>query len=176
MDGFSDVFGNDPDDDTLARAEALVRRARELNVVLACAESCTGGLVGGAITAVAGSSAVFDRGWVTYSNAAKSEQLGVSPALIREHGAVSLDVAGAMAAGALARSQAHLAVATTGIAGPDGGSSEKPVGLVWFGLAKRDGQRRTRSNIFSGLDRAGVRLASVNWVLDWMLDSLQDNG
>lgn len=110
-------------------------RARGLR--LATAESCTGGLISAAFTAVAGSSDVFDRGFVTYSNAAKTELLGVPAGLIEAHGAVSEPVARAMAAGALARSASHLALSVTGVAGPGGGTATKPVGLVWMALAWR---------------------------------------
>src|SRR5215475_8586330 len=103
--------------------------------MLATAESCTGGMVAAALTDIAGSSAVVERAFVTYTNRAKSQMLGVDPALIEAHGAVSRQVAEAMARGALAYSATDVAVSVTGIAGPDGGSAEKPVGLVWFGLA-----------------------------------------
>lgn len=153
-------------------ASDVVERLSSAGGVLAAAESCTGGLVAGAITAIPGSSTVFDRGWVTYANAAKVEALGVAESLITQHGAVSQEVAGAMAAGALARSGASIAISTTGIAGPGGGSGEKPVGLVWFGMAQADGRRRTTSQVFQGLDRDGVRLASVGFALRWLLESV----
>lgn len=112
-------------------------RARGLKV--ATAESCTGGLVAGALTDIAGSSDVFDRGFVTYSNEAKQEILGVPPATLTKHGAVSAETAAAMAQGTLARSRADVAVAVTGIAGPGGGSADKPVGLVHFAAATHHG-------------------------------------
>ncbi|WP_375465128.1 CinA family protein [uncultured Methylobacterium sp.] len=121
----------------LARAAALVARCVGAGLTIATAESCTGGLVAGLLTAVPGSSAVLDRGFVTYSNAAKSEMLGVPPELIAAHGAVSEPVARAMAEGARAAARTEAAVAITGVAGPGGGSAEKPVGLVHFGLATR---------------------------------------
>jgi nicotinamide-nucleotide amidase len=127
---------------------------------VATAESCTGGLVAGAITAVAGSSAWFDRGFVTYSNEAKVELLGVDPTVIAAQGAVSEATAARMAAGALARSRAMLAVAVTGIAGPDGGSAGKPVGTVCFGWAGRDAPPTAETRHFAG-DRAAVREATV---------------
>lgn len=124
------------DDDTLARV--VGQELRRLGWTLALAESCTGGLIGGAITDVPGSSEYFTCGWVTYSNQAKTDLLGVPGDLIRQHGAVSEPVAKAMAAGALERSGADIALSVTGIAGPDGGTPEKPVGTVWFGLATKD--------------------------------------
>lgn len=141
---------------------------------LACAESCTGGLLAAACTDVAGSSDWFERGWVTYSNAAKTECLGVAAALIAEHGAVSEAVACAMALGALAASSANWALATTGIAGPGGGAPGKPVGTVWRGLAWRDSagvHSATEMRLWSGT-RAEVRTASVNWVLADLLERL----
>jgi nicotinamide-nucleotide amidase len=143
----------------LAQAEAVLDVCRELGWKIATAESCTGGLIAGALTAIAGSSDVVDRGFVTYSNEAKVEMLGVEPALIEAVGAVSEEVARAMAQGALENSHADVAVAVTGVAGPGGGSAEKPVGLVWFGLATRE-DVRSESRIFAG-DRAAVREATV---------------
>ncbi|MGP1275122.1 MAG: CinA family protein [Caulobacterales bacterium] len=147
---------------TLAGAASrLVELARKKGVSLACAESCTGGLVAAAITEVPGSSAVLERGFVTYSNAAKAESLGVPVTLIARHGAVSEEVACSMAEGALFHSHAEIAVAITGIAGPDGGSEEKPVGLVWFALARRGGATLTEHHVFTGLNRHGVREAAA---------------
>src|SRR6202034_608791 len=123
--------------------------------MLATAESCTGGMIAAALTDIAGSSAVVERGFVTYSNAAKTELLGVDADLIAAKGAVSREVAEAMAKGAMAHAHADVAVSVTGIAGPGGGSAEKPVGLVWFGLAA-GGQTTTEHEIFKG-DRAAVR-------------------
>ena len=145
---------------TLHEAEVLLALLRARGQRVATAESCTGGLIAAALTAVAGSSDVVDRGFVTYSNAAKTEMLGVDPALIALHGAVSEAVARAMAEGAIARSPVELAVAVTGVAGPGGGTAAKPVGLVWFGLARRDGASLAESRVFPG-DRAAVRLATV---------------
>lgn len=133
-------------------------RAKELHAVTA--ESCTGGLVAAALTAVAGSSAVVDRGFVTYSNEAKAEMLGVEMALIERFGAVSELVARAMAEGALARSRAQISVAVTGIAGPGGGSADKPVGLVHFAAARLGGTTLARHHVFAG-DRDAVRAQSV---------------
>ncbi|HSN45217.1 MAG TPA: CinA family protein [Casimicrobiaceae bacterium] len=145
--------------------------ARERGVVVATAESCTGGLVAGAITAVAGSSAWFDCGFVTYSNAAKSALLGVPPEVIERSGAVSEATARAMAAGALARSDATLAVAVTGIAGPAGGTAEKPVGTVCLAWAARDGAVEATTLHLSG-DREAVRHASVAAALDGLVGRL----
>ncbi len=145
----------------VGRLDAICRAG---GLSLATAESCTGGLIAAAITDRAGSSAFFDRGFVTYSNAAKTAMLGVPAALIERDGAVSETVARAMAEGALAHSAADAAVAVTGIAGPGGGSAEKPVGLVWFGCARRGGPVLTRREIFPG-DRGAVRQATVGVAL-----------
>jgi nicotinamide-nucleotide amidase len=133
--------------------------------MVATAESCTGGLIAAALTAIAGSSDVVDRAFVTYSNQAKNEMLGVDLALIAAHGAVSEPVARAMAEGALARSRADVTVAVTGVAGPGGGSAEKPVGLVWFGRALRGGGTHSERHVFPG-DRAAVRAATVRKALE----------
>ena len=151
-------------DELLARAAEALERCRGAGRRVSTAESCTGGLVAGLLTGVAGSSDVFDRAFVTYSNAAKTEMLGVSPALIEEHGAVSEAVARAMAGGALARSQASVAVAVTGIAGPGGGSAGKPVGLVHFACARSDGATAAERHVFGG-DRTAVRLAAAEAAL-----------
>jgi nicotinamide-nucleotide amidase len=144
----------------LAEAEALLAACRARTVMLATAESCTGGLIAAALTAIAGSSDVVDRGFVTYSNEAKTQMLGVPADIIAAVGAVSEQVAGLMASGALANSRAGIAVAVTGVAGPGGGSAEKPVGLVWFGLAVRGGAVRTVHRVFPG-DRTAIRAATV---------------
>ncbi|WP_342110163.1 CinA family protein [Methylobacterium sp. SI9] len=149
------------DTELLARAEALVAAYTKAGRRIATAESCTGGLVAGLLTAVPGSSAVVERGFVTYSNEAKAEAIGVPMDLIQKHGAVSEPVARAMAAGALAASRADMAVAITGIAGPGGGSAGKPVGLVHFGLAVRDGAVRHLERRYGDLGRAGIRCAAV---------------
>jgi len=128
--------------------------------MLATAESCTGGLIAAGCTGLAGSSGWFERGFVTYSNEAKQEMLGVDAALIDAHGAVSEAVARAMAVGALAHSRAQVAVSVTGVAGPGGGSAAKPVGTVWFGFALPGGVVVGESRLFSG-DRAAVRGATV---------------
>ncbi|ACI97574.1 CinA family protein [Rhodospirillum centenum] len=159
-----------PDDLT-----ALAERVRDAFVArglwLATAESCTGGLIAGCLTSVSGSSALVDRGFVTYTNAAKTEMLGVPAALIAAHGAVSEPVATAMACGVLAHSRADVALSVTGIAGPTGGTASKPVGLVWLGAARRDGPVRVERHVFPG-DRTAVRLASVRRSLELALDLL----
>ena len=149
---------------TDALSEKLVHLCRTKKLTLATAESCTGGLVAAAITSVPGSSAVLDRGFVTYSNAAKTELLGVPADLIDEVGAVSEAVARHMALGAKQRAGVDLAVSVTGVAGPDGGSPEKPVGTVWFGLATADGQVFTHHRLFPG-DRQAIRTASTLFAL-----------
>ena len=138
---------------------------------LATAESCTGGLIAAACTELAGSSDWFERGFVTYSNEAKSELLGVDAALIAAHGAVSEPVALAMATGALAHSRADWAVAVTGIAGPGGGSAEKPVGLVWLAWCRRGGAPEAERHVFPG-DRAAVRAATVLQALHGLLERM----
>ncbi|MCX5568502.1 CinA family protein [Kaistia nematophila] len=142
-------------------AQALIELCIARGLKIATAESCTGGLIAGALTEISGSSAVVDRGFVTYSNAAKAEMLGVPKELIERVGAVSQEVALAMAAGALAKSGADLAVAVTGIAGPTGGSAEKPVGLVHFGVMLRGAPARHAVRVFADRDRSGVRFATV---------------
>lgn len=144
----------------LALADAL--RARGMRI--AAAESCTGGLIAAACTSVAGSSDWFERGFVTYSNEAKTELLGVDAALIRAHGAVSEPVVRAMAEGALARSQASIAVAVTGIAGPGGATPGKPVGTVWLALAQAGQPTLAKREQFAG-DRTAVREATVDEAL-----------
>ena len=144
-------------------AAAVLAAARARGWRIATAESCTGGLLAGALTDVPGSSDVFERGFVTYSNRSKTEMLGVDPALIEAHGAVSEEVAAAMAEGALARSEATLAVSTTGIAGP-GGSEFKPEGRVCFGIAGPAGVS-TQTVDFGALGRANVRAAAVTEAL-----------
>jgi len=142
-------------------ARGLVELCRARGLTVATAESCTGGLVAGAITAIAGSSDVLDRGFVTYSNAAKEAMLGVPAQTLAAHGAVSRETAAAMAQGALARAPVDLAVAVTGIAGPGGGSAEKPVGLVHFAAAARDGRKSHREQRFGDIGRAAIRQQSV---------------
>lgn len=147
--------------DVLSEAESILALARDRKFQLVTAESCTGGLIAAALTAIAGSSDVVDRGFVTYSNEAKAEMLGVPVDMLAEHGAVSEPVARAMAYGALVNSLADVSVAVTGVAGPGGGSAEKPVGLVHLAVAKRlNSVVRTRREVFPG-DRTDVRTATV---------------
>lgn len=150
-------------DDLLAEAETLLAACRARSIRLATAESCTGGLIAATLTAVPGASDVIDRGFVTYSNEAKHEQVGVPMTLIQTDGGVSETVARAMAEGALARSRATIAVSVTGVAGPGGGTAEKPVGLVWFGLAKKGQPAITQSLLLPG-DRTSIRAAAVRQV------------
>ena len=157
--------------DTLpALVEQLARELKARGLMMATAESCTGGLIAGACTDLSGSSDWFERGLVTYSNAAKHGLLGVPALLIEQHGAVSEPVARAMAAGALAHSPAQLAVAVTGVAGPTGGSAGKPVGTVWFGWATPEGVF-TEHQRFDG-DRAAVRQSTVRHALAGLLQRL----
>ncbi len=150
------------------RAAQVLATCRAAGLTVATAESCTGGLVAGALTAVAGSSDVVDRGFVTYSNAAKQQMLGVPEAILAAHGAVSEETARAMARGALAAAGTGLAVAITGVAGPGGGSEEKPVGLVHFAAAKRGGPVLHREERFGDLGRGEIRRRSVLVALDML--------
>jgi nicotinamide-nucleotide amidase len=153
-----------------ARARAVLKAARGKGWMVTAAESCTGGLVSAALTDIAGSSDVFDRGFVTYSYPSKTALLGVPEAMLAENGAVSEPVARAMALGALGASGADLAVAITGVAGP-GGSEAKPEGLVWFAVATRAGVR-SEKRAFGPLGREIVRLRSVETALDLMLQEM----
>jgi nicotinamide-nucleotide amidase len=154
----------DADDELYPLAQSVGLMLEQAGLMLVTAESCTGGWLAQCITAVPGSSGWFDRGYVTYSNAAKTEMLGVEPDLIDKYGAVSEQVARAMAVGALETSNADMAIAITGVAGPGGGSLEKPVGTVWMALQRRGGDARTRMFVFSG-DRRGIRCAAVGEAL-----------
>ena len=172
-------------------AAEVIALARQAGVMLVTAESCTGGMIIGALTDIAGASAVVDRGFITYSNAAKHEMLGVPMGVIEEHGAVSQQVAELMATGALealgesgdasgggalgGESGAHpcLAIAVTGIAGPDGGSVDKPVGLVWFGLAMRGGDVSSWRQVFDG-GRENVRAKTTQMALAKMAEALRN--
>ncbi len=155
----------------LALAAELGQRLTARGWTCTTAESCTGGLVAGAITAIAGSSGWFERGYVTYSNAAKLEELGVALELLETHGAVSEATARALALGSLDRSRAEIAVAVTGIAGPAGGSAAKPVGMVCFAWARRGGLLESVTMHFAG-DRAGVREASVEFALAGLVERI----
>ena len=157
--------------DTPALVEQLAQVLQDKGWMMATAESCTGGLIAGACTDLSGSSNWFERGFVTYSDAAKTELLGVDAALIAAHGAVSEPVARAMAEGAVARSQAQVAVAVTGVAGPTGGTAEKPVGTVWFGWSV-GGHARTERLRFDG-GRTEVRAATVHHALRTLLNLLR---
>jgi nicotinamide-nucleotide amidase len=149
------------DRETEAAATALLDLCKSKKLMVATAESCTGGLVAGALTDIAGSSAVVDRGFVTYTNAAKHQMLGVPNATIERHGAVSRETAEAMVRGALGHAHADLAVSITGIAGPGGGSADKPVGLVHFTAASRSGNLIHRERRFGDIGRGEVRRLSV---------------
>jgi nicotinamide-nucleotide amidase len=149
-------------------ASALLDAAKAEGLKIATAESCTGGLIAASLAAVPGASAALERGFVTYSNEAKIEMLGVAADLIRERGAVSKEVALAMAAGALTHSPADLAVAVTGIAGPDGGTPEKPVGLVHIAAARRDGDTLHEEKRFGDIGRHEIQVQTVAAALDLM--------
>ena len=149
----------------MAQVDGLAAALRGRGGRVATAESCTGGLIAAACTSLAGSSDWFERGFVTYSNEAKTEMLGVPAALIAAHGAVSAEVACAMAEGALARSRAGFAVSVTGIAGPGGGSPAKPVGTVWIAVAA-SGEKAVAELLQASGDRAAIRQASVQRALE----------
>lgn len=157
----------------MSGTEALARQvldacsARGLKV--ATAESCTGGMVAAALTDIAGSSDVFERGFVTYSNEAKQEILSVTQQTLAQHGAVSGETACEMVLGALARSRADIAVSITGVAGPGGGTAEKPVGLVWFAVARRGADARPHRKLFPDEDRAAIREAATGFALELLL-------
>lgn len=151
------------------KANMLVVKAKSEKMTLSAAESCTGGLVCAALTDVPGASEVFDRGFVTYSNDAKCALLGVDPTIIATHGAVSAETARAMAQGALEHSRADIAVSITGIAGPGGGSAEKPVGLVHFGCARRGGETVHVERRFGSLSRREIREGAVLQALDLLI-------
>jgi nicotinamide-nucleotide amidase len=156
----------------LPLAAEIIAAAKAAGLMVATAESCTAGLIAGTLTEIAGSSAVVERGFVTYSNEAKAEMLGVPAELIARVGAVSEEVAIAMAVGALARSRADLSVSVTGIAGPGGGSPEKPVGLVHFGAARRGQPVRHLERRFGDIGRSEVRLATVREALTMLREMI----
>ncbi len=158
-------------DELIRTAETLLAALRERKLMLATAESCTGGLIAGVLTEIAGSSDVVERGFVTYSNEAKMELIGVPAAMIAAHGAVSKEVALAMAAGALAHSRADITVAVTGVAGPGGGSAAKPVGLVHLAAERRGRPPMHRECRFGEIGRHGIRMATVAVALE-MVDAL----
>lgn len=150
-------------------ATKILDRARAAGLKVATAESCTGGMISAALTDIAGSSDVFDRGFVTYSNEAKQQMLGVKAETLQRNGAVSAEAAAEMAFGALDRSDANVAVSVTGIAGPGGGSAEKPVGLVWFGAAASDRPVMTEVVVFPPHSRDEIRTEAVKRALRLLL-------
>ncbi|MFZ3235175.1 MAG: nicotinamide-nucleotide amidohydrolase family protein [Stellaceae bacterium] len=156
--------------EVLSLAEAVLDGCRARGWHVATAESCTGGLVAAALTAIAGSSDVVERGFVAYSSEAKADMLGVPPGTIAAHGAVSAETAAAMAEGAVIRASADLAVSIAGVAGPGGGSAEKPVGLMIFGLSRRGRACRTERHVFTG-DRTAVREAALQVALGLLADA-----
>src|SRR4051812_31772266 len=157
----------------VSSVEALAAALRARGWMLAAAESCTGGMIAAECTSLAGSSDWFERGFVTYSNAAKTEMLGVGETLIASHGAVSAEVANAMAAGALAHSKAQVAVAVTGIAGPGGATPGKPVGTVWLAIARRGGAPVATLLQLDG-DRASIRAETVHAALHALIATLAE--
>lgn len=157
----------------MSLAQDIVTAYTARGWMIATAESCTGGLVAAAITDISGSSAVLDRGFVTYSNAAKVAMLGVAPATLDAHGAVSEETAREMATGALAHSAAHVAISITGIAGPLGGTAQKPVGLVHFACAVKGGGITHVERRFGPLSRAEIRSASVDHALELLIAALR---
>lgn len=159
--------------DIQATAGKIIADFTARGLKVATAESCTGGLIAGALTEISGSSAVVDRGFVTYSNDAKIQMLGVDPATLAAHGAVSRQTAVEMARGAVARSEADFAVAVTGIAGPGGGSKEKPVGLVHLSATGRDGNALNREMRYGDIGRDAVRLATIRTALEMLTEVAQ---
>ena len=157
------------------KPEQLLEIARSRGVLIATAESCTAGMISAAITDIAGSSDIFDRGFVTYSNDAKIRMLGVSPKTLEDFGAVSEEIAKEMAMGALEKSSANLAISVTGIAGP-GGSEFKPEGRVCFGVALKDEPPRTETVEFGAIGRANVRQKSVDHSLSLLLHAISKSG
>ena len=161
-------------DDIEAKAGLLIASFSKRGLMVATAESCTGGLIAGALTEIPGSSSVVDRGFVTYSNDAKIQMLGVRTSTLETHGAVSRQTAIEMVQGTLSHSKADLAVAVTGVAGPGGGSDEKPVGLVHLAAASKDGQQLHREMRYGDIGRDAVRIATVRTALD-MLEEAAGN-
>jgi nicotinamide-nucleotide amidase len=155
-------------------ADRFLKACAARKTLAATAESCTGGLIIATMTDIPGSSSMVDRGFVTYSNEAKMEMLAVSRETLHAHGAVSRETALEMAAGALAHSRAGIALAVTGVAGPDGGSAEKPVGLVWFGVAVTGEPPRAEKRLFTNLGRDYIRQETVRTALELGIDALAD--
>ena len=163
-------------DDCRDLAREIIRRFGPSGAMIATAESCTGGLIAGMITEIAGSSAVFDRGFVTYTNDAKMDLIGVRADTLKAHGAVSPETAIEMAAGALSRSKARYAISVTSIAGPGGGSPEKPVGLVYMGLAARDGEAEaTELRWNEDWPRDLIRAATVHAALETLIERFEED-
>ncbi len=156
----------------LNKARLLLDSCRQASILLCTAESCTGGLIVGTLTEIAGSSDVVDRGFVTYSNSAKHDMLGVPADMLESYGAVSEPVARAMAEGAVALSDAVLSVAVTGVAGPGGGTAEKPVGLVHLATAKARGGIRHRQMNYGDIGRDGIRQATIATAFDMLQDEV----
>jgi len=154
-------------------AEKWGQFLRKKKLKCAIAESCTGGGIAFALTGIPGSSEWFERGFVTYSNLAKQELLGVPENIIQTYGAVSKETAEKMAEGALNKSPVDFALSVTGIAGPDGGTKDKPVGTIWFGFAASLSETRTTSQYFTG-NRESIRLASIHFLLEWGYDTLHE--
>jgi len=159
-------------EDLIEQASALLQSCRKAGVTVATAESCTGGLIAGCLTEIAGSSDVVDRAFVTYSNEAKNVMLDVPMRLIERHGSVSESVARTMAEGALAHSFAVLSVAVTGVAGPGGGTAEKPIGLVHLACAKRGGETRHREERYGDLGRSAIREATIRTAMEMLMEQL----
>lgn len=162
-------------EELINEAASVLESAKDRGVMITTAESCTGGLIAGYLTEVAGSSAVVDRGFVTYSNAAKAQMLGVPMALIETHGAVSEPVAKSMAEGALAHSNASIAISVTGVAGPSGGTEDKPVGTVHFGCATTTDETVHRHRLFAGYGRSEVRALTVLEAFDLLKLALTES-
>ncbi|EOJ2769982.1 TPA: nicotinamide-nucleotide amidase [Klebsiella pneumoniae] len=162
------------DSELMQLSEKIGRALKARGATVTTAESCTGGWIAKAITDIAGSSAWFERGFVTYSNEAKSQMIGVSEATLRDNGAVSEPVVVEMAIGALRAARADYAISVSGVAGPDGGSVEKPVGTVWFGVASVSGQGGTRRECFAG-DREAVRRQATAYALNLLWQQFLQN-
>lgn len=156
-------------------ADRFLKACTRRQLLVATAESCTGGMIISTLTDIPGSSSMVDRGFITYSNDAKMEMIGVAAATLDAHGAVSLETAQEMAAGALARSHAGIALSVTGIAGPDGGSAEKPVGLVWFGLAMNGKPAISEKRLFENRGRYFIRRETVRHALEMGLKALDED-
>ena len=161
-------------EDITDTARGIVADFTQRQLLIATAESCTAGLIAAAITEISGSSTVFDRGFVTYSNEAKREMIGVANATLKAHGAVSREVALEMAEGAIGNSGANISVAVTGIAGPGGGSEEKPVGLVHLAAARRGSKPIHREMRYGDIGRSGIRLATVHTALEMLIEIGRD--